>query len=94
MFPLILFLFSVLIDDVQKLIDEQFVVERRNKRSLTTFDYTKYHPMNEVRWGLYGITKKYDKIKKSKNYCLLLLCNIYIGNMYLIKRFIYQKQKV
>ncbi|XP_073502437.1 carboxypeptidase O-like isoform X1 [Phyllobates terribilis] len=40
--------FSVLIDDVQKLIQKQFVVEHRQKRSLTSFDYTKYHPMNEI----------------------------------------------
>ncbi|XP_040297414.1 carboxypeptidase O-like [Bufo bufo] len=40
--------FSVLIDDVQKCIDEQFVVERRHKRSLSSFNYTKYHPMDEI----------------------------------------------
>ncbi|XP_075687369.1 carboxypeptidase O-like [Rhinoderma darwinii] len=40
--------FKVLIDDVQKLIDEQFVVERRQKRFLNSFNYAKYHPMNEI----------------------------------------------
>ncbi|XP_056392630.1 carboxypeptidase O-like [Hyla sarda] len=41
-------LFHVLIDDVQKLIDEQFVLKHRHKRSLTSFQYTEYHPMNEI----------------------------------------------
>ncbi|KAM3916937.1 carboxypeptidase O-like [Leptodactylus fuscus] len=40
------FSFSVLIDDVQTLVDKQF--EPRQKKSLSSFDYTKYHPMNEV----------------------------------------------
>ncbi|KAM3917377.1 carboxypeptidase O-like [Leptodactylus fuscus] len=40
--------FNILIDDLQKLIEEQFAVGRKHKRSLSEFDYTKYHPMNEI----------------------------------------------
>ncbi|XP_069839587.1 carboxypeptidase O-like [Dendropsophus ebraccatus] len=64
--------FSVLIDDVQKLIDEQFVVKPKDKRSLTSFQYTIYHPMNEI----------YDWMDKIKETHKELVSLHYLGSTY------------
>nr|DBA20028.1 TPA: hypothetical protein GDO54_015769 [Pyxicephalus adspersus] len=40
--------FAVMINDVQALIDKSNINERSVQTSLSSFDYTKYHPMNEI----------------------------------------------
>ncbi|XP_066433917.1 carboxypeptidase O-like [Eleutherodactylus coqui] len=54
--------FKILIDDVQKLIDEQFVSERRHEKSLDSFNYTKYHQMNEIYEWMDQIQEAYKEL--------------------------------
>lgn len=59
----------MLINDVQQLIDAKAVNKKNMKpMSLDTFDYTKYHPIDEVRRefslnNLFAVfTVKYEKV--------------------------------
>ncbi|XP_053326770.1 carboxypeptidase O-like isoform X2 [Spea bombifrons] len=55
--------FEILITDVQELIDTQAVNEqRKEKKSLVQFDYTKYHPMDEIYDWMVQIKEAYSDI--------------------------------
>ncbi|MEE6490293.1 hypothetical protein FKM82_015833 [Ascaphus truei] len=60
--------FEVMINDVQELIDRSTVTEhKKQKRSLAEFDYTKYHPMNDIYHWMDQINEKYSDLV-SKHY--------------------------
>ncbi|KAM4626906.1 carboxypeptidase O-like [Discoglossus pictus] len=55
--------YEILINDVQELIDIQPVHENiRRRRSLDQFDYTKYHPMEEIYAWMDQIKVKYSDL--------------------------------
>ncbi|XP_075034729.1 carboxypeptidase O-like [Mixophyes fleayi] len=71
-----------MIDDVQKLIDENPVNEYRSQRkSLSSFDYTKYHSMDEIYKWMHQIQETH------KNLATLH----YLGSTYEIRSIYYFK---
>nr|DBA20027.1 TPA: hypothetical protein GDO54_015768 [Pyxicephalus adspersus] len=65
--------YSVLIEDVQKMIDTNIVNNKKMKAvSLETYDYTQYHPMNEIYDWMEQIGEKNND----------LVTKLYLGSTY------------
>ncbi|KAM4697827.1 carboxypeptidase O-like [Rhinophrynus dorsalis] len=74
--------FEILIDDVQKLIDSSTVSESKMRKiSLTDYDYTRYHPMDEI----------YDWMEQIKEKHSDLVSKYYLGSTYEMRPIYYFK---
>ncbi|KAG8432764.1 hypothetical protein GDO86_017127 [Hymenochirus boettgeri] len=57
--------FEILINDVQEVLDQNFVIEPKNQKvSLSNYDYTKYHPMEEIYDWMKQIEEKHSDLVK------------------------------